>query len=104
LHVVVAGDFAHVLQEPGGAAGAAAAGGTYGRELVNGLSGLELRWISLSWGGRLSGPIGRGWDMIGRKEKRRGEESMALLTASEDDPFDVCFVGEFVSGLREEGG
>lgn len=30
LHVVVAGDFAHVLEEPGGAAGAAAAGGAWG--------------------------------------------------------------------------
>ena len=41
---------------------------------------------------------------MGHDRKRRGEERMALLTTSEDDPFDVCFVGEFVSDLREEGG
>jgi hypothetical protein len=32
---------------------------------------------------------GIGWDGMGWWDMR---------TASEDDPFDVCFVGEFVSG------
>ena len=81
LHVVVAGDFAHVLEEPGGTTGTAAAGGA--------CDGSVEKWEE---GGK------------GCKGLQRIEREAILLTAGEDDPFDVCFVGEFVSVLRERGG
>ena len=77
LHVVVAGDFAHVLEEPGGTTGTAAAGGA--------CDGSVEKWEE---GGK------------GCKGLQRIEREAILLTAGEDDPFDVRFVGEFVPEQR----